>query len=117
MSIDQLAGRVFATRDFAHKTHLATGNYARHMALGDFYDEIIDEIDEIVECYQGQFDLIRPVPAEPPVGDPVKVLQADVAWINANRQQITKGDSSLANLLDGLVATYQRTLYKLRFLS
>jgi hypothetical protein len=87
------------------------------MALGSFYDDVIEALDELVECYQGQFDLIRPSTAEPVAGDIVKVLQADVAWIDANHKQITRENRSICNLLDGIVAIYKRTLYKLRFLA
>ena len=40
--MEQLISLFFLARDIAHKEHLRTDSYARHMALGSFYDDIID---------------------------------------------------------------------------
>ena len=40
----------------AHFWHLHTDSYARHMALGIWYDEITDIIDSLVESWQGSYD-------------------------------------------------------------
>ena len=56
--IEELIAKVFAAREAAHLEHWRTKSYAQHQALGEFYDTIIDQIDELVECYQGNFGLI-----------------------------------------------------------
>ena len=116
--IEELVVKVFATRAAAHLAHWKTKSYAQHAALGDFYDAIIDQIDGIVEAYQGSFGLID-------VGDMnsktytdiVKQLEADVVWIAKNRSKIAKDVYALENLIDGLTETYLKTLYKLKNLS
>lgn len=116
--IEQLVARVFATRNAAHLAHWGTRSYSQHMALDGFYNEVIDNVDELVECWQGQFGLIGPVevvPASPK--NMVELLAADADWIDENRDAITQGSQPLGNLIDELANTYQQTLYKLRFLS
>lgn len=51
--IEQLVSRVFSTRNAAHLRHWSTQSYAEHVALGDFYDGVIDALDALVEARQG----------------------------------------------------------------
>lgn len=116
--MEELISRVFTARDVSHREHWRTKSYSQHMALGDFYDEIIEQIDEIVECFQGQYGLVSEFQIETsPVSNITTWLQAEMDWISSNRDEITQGNNSIANLIDGLVAIYQRTIYKLTNLS
>lgn len=115
--IEQLVSRVFAIRNAAHVAHWATRIYARHVALGDFYDGVVDKTDAIVEAYQGLFGLIKEVPAlHYPKGDILKRIGEDARWIEDNRDAISKEHCVLENLLDDLGALYSTTYYKLKFL-
>jgi len=52
--IEQLISRVFYARNLAHFAHWRAkgdGSYAKHVALGEFYDGVIDTIDPLVEAY------------------------------------------------------------------
>lgn len=114
--IEELVTRVFQARDLAHRTHWATKSYAQHMALGDFYDNIIDDLDSIVECYQGQFGLIgTATAASSPLKRPdiVEYLHEEFDWINDSRDEICRGSTQLENLVDSLLERYSVTLYKL----
>ena len=84
------------------------------MALGAFYDGVIDALDTLVEAYQGQFALLGQVefPA-PEVTDILDHLQEEADWIESNRDEISGGSSSVANLVDSLVAVYLSAIYKL----
>ena len=46
--IEDLVSRAFAIRNAAHLAHWATKSFSEHMALGSFYDEVIEKIDGIV---------------------------------------------------------------------
>lgn len=112
--IEELAARVFQARDVAHRAHWRTNSYAQHIALGEFYDAVVDEIDAIVETYQGQFGLVADFRLfMAPVPDVAAYLQTEANWIAANRDKIARNSAELQNLIDGLVALYRRTLYKL----
>jgi hypothetical protein len=112
--IEELAARVFAARDAAHRAHWKTGSFAAHMALGEFYDSVIDEVDAVVEVYQGAFGLIGPfsVTSEPPA-NLVGYLEAETKWIEENRDDFANGNTAVGNLVDSLIGVYRRTLYKL----
>lgn len=116
--IEQLISRVFYARNVAHFEHWRAkgdGSFAKHMALGSFYDDVIDAIDNLVEAYQGAFDLIGNIPA-PNVAerDVLKLLEDDAAWIEEHHEDICKGNRAVANLVDSVTDTYLTTIYKLR---
>lgn len=116
--IEELVSRVFAARNIAHLAHWKTKSFSQHMALGSFYDDLIDQVDALVEAYQGQFGLIGNVPLKAPAkAEIIAYLEDDLAWINENCEEITKENDSLENLLQNITATYQSTLYKLKNLS
>ena len=116
--IEQLIARVFYARNVAHFEHWRAkgeGSFAKHTALGDFYDGVIDALDPLVEAYQGAFDLIGGIPApEMPGGDVLKLLQTDAAWIEENHEDICQGNRAVANLIDAVTGVYLSAIYKLR---
>ena len=116
--IEQLISRVFYARNVAHFEHwraTGTGSYAKHKALGKFYDDVIDAIDSLVEAYQGAFNLIGNIPAPKTAsGDVLKLLEGDADWIEENHEAICQGNRAVANLIDGVTEVYLSTIYKLR---
>lgn len=116
--IEQLVSRVFYARNLAHFAHWRAkgeGSFAKHMALGEFYDGVIDAIDPLVEAYQGAYDLIGNIPApEEMQKDPLKCLEADAEWIEKNHEKICKGNRAVGNLIDTLTGVYLSAIYKLR---
>lgn len=116
--IEQLISRVFYARNVAHFEHwraTGTGSFAKHSALGSFYDDVIENIDSLVEAYQGAFDLVGNIPApETPKGDVLKLLETDADWIETNHESVCRGNRAVANLLDTVTSTYLSTIYKLR---
>lgn len=115
--IEQLVARVFQARNAAHREHLRTKSYAQHMALGSFYDEIIEAIDEIVEVYQGRYGIITLPPiTDKAVSNIATYIMSEAVWIETNRNKFADC-TAVQNLIDGLVAIYLRTNYKLTQLS
>lgn len=113
--IEALISRVFHSRNLAHWNHWRTKAYAQHKALGKFYDEVIEALDDLVEAYQGAFDLVGTIPApEKTDGDILKHLEGEAAWIEEHHDEICKGNRAVANLIDGLSDVYLSTIYKLR---
>jgi DNA-binding ferritin-like protein len=116
--VEELISRVFYARNVAHFEHWRAkgdGSFAKHMALGSFYDDVIDAIDRLVEVYQGAFNLIGNIPA-PKVSerDVLKLLEADAEWIEKNHEKICEGNRAVANLIDGVTEVYLSAVYKLR---
>lgn len=116
--IEELISRVFYARNLAHFEHWRAkgdGSFAKHMALGEFYDGVIDAIDPLVEAYQGAFNLIGAIPAPKQTpSDSLKCFEADAKWIEENHEAICKGNRAVANLIDTLTAVYLSAMYKLR---
>lgn len=116
--LNELVGRVFATRNAAHLLHFSTGSYAAHMALGDFYEAIVEQIDEVVEVCQGKFGPMGYVAMRSAefadVESCIAHLVGETSWITAHRNEIARGFFPVENLLDELTAEYARTTYKLR---
>jgi hypothetical protein len=118
--MDQLIGLLFLARDLAHREHLKTTSFAEHMALNDFYHDIIEAADELAEAYQGCFGEL--------IGDfkifnnefEVSILDTfknQTQWIKANRYQIVdQSETALHNLIDEVLAVYFKAMYKLKFL-
>lgn len=118
--IEELIHRAFCTRNAAHLAHWRTKSFSQHMALGSFYDDIIDLVDKLVEAHMGASgDVVDSfeIPALKPVKDIVKHLSDEVEWIAENREEISSEISALENIVDEIVALYLSTIYKLKQLS
>lgn len=120
-AIGQLVGTLFLAREYAHRAHLRVtgpGSFAKHSALGEFYAEIIDNADSIVENYQGRHDLIE-IPYFDMIEeeDPVKALERLLRDVEDVRYDaVDKKDTAIQNLIDEAVSTFLSTLYKLKHL-
>ena len=113
--IEDLISRVFHSRNLAHWNHWRTKSYAQHKALGHFYDDVIEALDDLVEAYQGAFDLVSTIPAPDKTdNDILKHLETEAAWIEENHEGICKGNRAIANQIDALSGVYLSTVYKLR---
>ena len=113
--IEDLISRVFHSRNLAHWNHWRTKSYAQPKALGHFYDDVIEALDDLVEAYQGAFDLVSTIPAPDKTdNDILKHLETEAAWIEENHEGICKGNRAIANQIDALSGVYLSTVYKLR---
>lgn len=115
--IEQLISRVFYARNVAHFQHWTAkgkGSYARHMALGSFYDDIIGALDTLVEAHQAVNGLIGSIPApDTSHSDVLPLLKADVDWIEENHGPISMGSRAIDNLIDSVTEVYLSAIYKL----
>lgn len=103
-------------RDLAHLAHWKTTSYAEHKALGEFYDELLDLIDEFVEQYQGYYGGRMSIDrADGMPNYPIeKTLERSMEWIESHRYEICdKTETSLQNTIDEIVRLYQHTQYLL----
>ena len=121
--IEKLVARLFYLREISHRAHLRVsgpGAYAKHMALGGFYDAIAGHADSIAEAWMGRNAQVVPeIPfvIDAPTGDIVADIQAQRDWMDANRDDETLMFSEIQNLIDGAVDEIDGVLYKLRFLA
>ena len=118
-----LLATLFLARDSTHREHLkttGTGSYARHGALGSFYESIPGLADSLAEAYQGYYETLLDIPLlandnEMAVYD---MLRAQLDWIHENRYAaIPREQTAMQNIVDEIESLYMSTLYKLKFLS
>lgn len=116
--IQQFMGLLFASRDYAHKAHLATESYAQHKALNSFYDGIVDLADTFAEAWMGR-NLQKIAVTEPlkvPKGEPLVIMKRLLDVVEDTRDFVPKEDTALNNIIDEIVSLFLSTIYKLRFL-
>lgn len=116
----EFVGMLFLARDVAHSVHLNTRSYAKHKALNEFYDEIVDLADKFAEAYQGKYGLIGPIAlmSAKKTNNIVEFLQDQADDIEKVRYEVVdKACTPLHNIIDEIVGLYLSTLYKLRFLA
>lgn len=120
MKCAEFVGCMFLARDVAHSVHLNTRSFAKHSALNDFYDGIIDLADKFAEAYQGRHGLIGPIALHSArkTSNIVEFLEDSLKEIETERYEICdKSDTALQNIIDEIVGLYLSTLYKLKFLA
>lgn len=115
--------KLFESREMAHVYHLQVrgdeGSYAAHMALGAYYDGVLGFIDDLIEIYQGQYDIIDGYDtidtSTTKSKDKVEYFKEVAEFIKAERKCISADDTHLHNIIDEVLALIYKTLYKLRF--
>ena len=100
-----------------HIMHWQTTSYAAHMALGEFYSEMPDLVDAVVEAYQGKNNVIlSKFPIEMESYEDMEPL----AYMEYLNQELTEGrglfgeDPEIQNLVDAIADLIDTTIYKLR---
>lgn len=100
-----------------HLLHLQSRSFSQHMALGTYYNEVVELIDSLIEAYQGKNQTIVQYPNiyYPPVDNALTELQNISAYVQTNRS-IVGFDSELQNITDTIQELIDSTIYKLTFL-
>jgi hypothetical protein len=110
-----LFSQIFAARDKAHKLHLSSHSYAEHNALGKFYEELVELVDELVEVYQGKYGLVE-LNAAKSIHESAEQLLDQFGQLLSSSRKLFEKDDYLGNIMDEITALTYRTLYKVRFL-
>jgi hypothetical protein len=117
---NDFVGMLFLARDVTHSAHLNTRSYAKHVALNEFYDGIIDLADKFAEAYQGKYGLIGPISlmSAKKTNNVVEFLEGQVEDLEEMRYKVVEKDCTpLQNIIDEIFGLYYTTLYKLKFLA
>ena len=86
------------------------------MALGDYYDEVVDLTDALTESYMGIYGQIKDFPDlyhKP--NEPVKYLESLQRFVADSRDDLPS-DSQIQNQIDAIAELIDSTVYKLKFL-
>ena len=105
---------LFHSATNAHFMHLQTDSYAKHIALNEYYDTIVELVDKYAEAYQGGYDIIKSYPKDFHLAtDPVKYIKSIKEFVKEIRTELPK-DSELQNIVDEIADLIDSTLYKLK---
>ena len=116
--------KLFESREMAHVYHLSVkgdmGSYAAHVALGAYYEGILEFIDELIETYQGQYELVESFDMintiDTKTKPPIEYFEELVMFIKSTRNtSLSAEDTHLQNVIDEVVGLIYRTLYKLKY--
>lgn len=115
--IAKAIGIMFLSRTMSHMSHLQTKSYAEHKALNEFYDGIVDLVDDLAEAAQGQYGILD-VPfinMSGNIKDPIGMLQGHLKQLEATMSMVD--EDYLMSILQEVQKLYRSTLYKLVNLS
>ena len=100
----------------AHLMHFKTRSYSEHKALRQYYDQIPDLVDGLVESYQGKYGIVQDYPdVYHSPKDPVKYFESLQGFVEEARKDLPQ-DSELQNQIDAIADLINSTTYKLKFL-
>ena len=119
MTIEELFGTLQQSVVSTWRKHLRTAKYSKHMALNDFYEEMPDKVDALIEAWMGVN------------GRKIKsydnILQSKnmntLSYLKELRRVVKQGyalmngEAELEAKLDDIVELIDSTLYKVKELS
>ena len=110
--MEEIIGLLFHARNITHKEHLKTKSYAQHVALGTFYDEVIDLADKLAEAYQGDEGIMEDIPlfANTPLEAIDDFLVKQVNMIERLRDAASSR-TSIQNIIDEIIDLYLTKLF------
>ena len=117
-AIAEFVSTLLASRNQAHVYHWQAqqvGSFAAHKALNEYYDEIIDLVDGLVESYQGKYGIIYGYKISGIVredGSYKMYFDGLSKYVELKRQRITQ-DSYIQNQVDEIISLIESTKYKL----
>ena len=98
----------------AHLCTTGEGSFAKHKALNEFYDGIVDLADGLAEAYQGKYGIMELefMDIKGDQCDPIPMLETHLNMFTNLSKRME--DRYIQNLLDGVTELYYSTLYKLK---
>lgn len=111
MALAKTIGILFMSRTYAHMAHLKTKSFAKHKALNEFYDEIVDLADALAEAAQGKYGRldIPFIDMNEDVEDPINGIKKHLTMVENCAKKFD--DAYLDNIFQEIQALYRKTLY------
>jgi len=116
--MEELISVLFLSREIAHRAHLSTESYAEHIALGSFYEEVIELADSLAELYQGYECKLKDIPyySNPVKGTALVALKRMLEKVQEIRTDVCPDYTPIQNTIDEVETLFNSTIYKLTFL-
>ena len=117
-NVEQFFGTLQQATVESWKEHLKTDKYSKHIALNEFYDEIVELVDTLIEDYMGIYGKVK---------DYENILTTEkigaVEYLESLREMCKSAqddlfddedDSELVSDIDNILSLIDSTLYKLK---
>lgn len=117
MTIGEFFGTLQEAVTTEWRKHLQTNKYSKHMALDEFYKEMPEKIDALIEAWQADNDPVEDYKNVLDSGmDALDFLEALKKHTKEGRK-LMDGESELESLVDDILSQIDSTIYKLKRLS
>lgn len=115
----ELLERLFESREMSHVFHLNTESHAKHLALQEFYEKIVEPTDELIETYQGQYGILNvgsfSFDREVNKNDEVAYFKELSQFLRNKKKEIIKEENEhLISIFDDILILVFKTIYKLQ---
>lgn len=116
-SIALFLSKLLHSVTLTHIHHLQTRSYAQHVALGDFYANVEELTDSLIEAIQGKYGIIEgyDLNAGQLETTALEYLISLSNFVENNRDDMPQ-DTEIQNMIDEIASLIDSTIYKLRFL-
>ena len=120
--MNEYVGTLMQSRTQTHIFHLQTTSYAKHVALQEYYEGIVDLIDSLVETYQGKYEILTDYKMVDSLkdisdeGDITNYIEKIARYCELKREKLPQ-DGFLTNIYDDIDTLLRSTHYKLSRLS
>ena len=120
--MNEYLGTLMQSRTQTHIYHLQTTSYAKHVALQEYYEGIVDLIDSLAEAYQGKYDIITEYKMIGTLqnlqdeSDIANYIEKIAKYCELKREKLPQ-NNFLTNIYDDIDVLLRSTHYKLSQLS
>jgi len=120
MEIKDFFNTLLSSVTVSHKLHLDTNKYSVHKCLNDFYDEMPDLVDDLIEHYTGVYgkvdlksgvDLVIDYSIK---SEPIAYMQELRRIVKEGKLLFDEGDTELLSDIDDILGLLDSTLYQLK---
>lgn len=116
-NINQLFGTLQQSVVDSWRDHLKTVKYSAHMALDEYYKEMPELVDTLIENYQGIYEIVDDYENVITTNDdPIKYLE-DLRELCVDSRELLNGNTELESDMDNILTLIDSTLYKLKNLT
>ena len=115
-NIEEYFGTLLQSVTEGHKKHLMTGKYSNHKALNEFYDEMPELVDDLVEHWQGTHGKVEEYKNVISANDrdAIEYLEELLEFTKAGQDEFFAEDKALSSDIDAIVGQISSTLYQLK---
>lgn len=97
-----------------HFMHWTTDSRSDHLALGEYYENIIELTDKLAESYMGRYKKLTKFPTEfHSATEPLDYMVGIQSFVAEARKNLPQ-DSELQNRIDEIAELINTTVYQLR---